>query len=294
MALGIVRRWSWLPVVAGVCGVLQACSGSSGDDDSSDSRCTKDSDCRDGRSCESKKCIDDPNTGAVLGGSSGSGGAMNGSGGTSAPANGGTGFATDGSSAKGGSSGTSGSASGAANGGSSPGTGGTGGTSGTGGSAAGTGGSSGTAGAGTCSEDDPATCPTADSMTFCSGGALVTYDCSDYCDALGFPVGPCAAPDGCACDFENPTDETCVAATNGYCGCYDGTDTPCVDTLDPNDPDSIYHYYPFIYATCHGGSQENMDFFHCLADQTMLDPAPLCGDAFEACGADVGAAGAGG
>jgi len=293
MALRIVRRWSWVPLLACVGGLLQACSSSPVDEDTDTSGCGKDSDCRDGRICDNKVCIDDPNNGAVLGGSSGSGGTTTGSGGTSAPASGGTSFATGGTSAKGGtgSGGSSGSASGAANGGSASGSGGTGGT---GGSAAGMGGSSGTSGTETCSEDDPATCPTTDSMTFCSNGKLVTYACTEYCDTLGFPVGPCAAPDGCACDWENPTDEDCIAATNGVCGCFEGTDTPCVDAVDPADPDSIYFYPPYIYASCHGGSKEDMDFLHCIADQTKLDPLPMCVDAFEACGADTGAAGAGG
>lgn len=281
MALRIVRRWSWVPLLAGL-GLVHGCSSSPANDDSG---CSKDSDCREGRICDNKTCVDDPNGGAVLGGSSGT---MNGSGGSSVPANGGSGGSNGGTTSKGGSGGSSGSTSGSANGGSASGSGGTGGT------AAGTGGSSGTAGSGTCSENDPATCPTADSMSFCSEGQIVTFTCQEYCETLGFPVGPCAAPDGCACVFDMPTDEACIAATNGVCGCFEGTDTPCVDEVDPNNPDSLYFYPPFIYATCHAGSQEDMDFLHCISEQTMLDPPPLCGDAFTACGADTGAAGSAG
>jgi len=282
MALAIVRRWSWVPAVVGI-GLLQGC-GSSGDDDSSDSGCSKDSDCKNGRICEKKVCVDDPTGGAVLGGSSGT---MNGNGGSSTPANGGTGNTS-----KGGSSGTQG-GSGGSTGGTAPANGGS--ASGSGGTGGGAGGTSGTSGtSGTCSDSDPATCPTADSMTFCSNGALVTYTCDTYCSQLGFPTGACAPPDGCACDFNNPTDATCVTATNALCGCFDGTANPCVDMVDPNNPDSVIFYPPFIYASCHGGSQSDMDFLHCIAMQAMMTTAPTCGDAFSACGVDTGTAGAAG
>jgi hypothetical protein len=78
------------------------------------------------------------------------------------------------------------------------------------------------------------------------------------------------------------------------CNCLEPTDTPCVDELDPNDPDSIYYYPPFIYASCHGGSQEDQTFFHCIADQAMLDPLPTCSAAFTTCDPTGGAAGSGG
>lgn len=279
MALGIIRRWSWAPAVLGI-GLLQGCF-TTGDDDDSSSGCSKDSDCKNGRICENKKCVND-DSGAVLGGSSGT---MNGTGGSSTPANGGTGNTS-----KGGSSGTQG-GSGGSTGGSMPANGGS--TSGSGGTGGGSGGTSGTSG--TCAADDPATCPTADSMTFCSNGALVTYTCDSYCGQLGFPTGACAPPDGCACDFNNPTDQTCVTATNALCGCFDGTANPCVDMVDPNNPDSIIYYPPFIYASCHGGSQEDMDFLHCIADQVAkATDTTTCGDAFSACGVDVGTAGASG
>jgi len=283
MALGNVRRV--FPALVAI-GLLQGCfTTGDDDDDSSSSGCSKDADCKNGRICENKKCVDD--TGGVLGGSSGT---ANGQGGSSTPANGGTGNA-----AKGGSSGTQGGSGGSgatggstpANGGSASGSGGaSGSSSGTGGSSAGT--------SGTCSPDDPATCPTADSMTFCANGSLVTYTCQSYCDTLGFPTGPCAPPDGCACDFENPTDETCVVATNALCGCVEGTANPCIDMVDPNDPDSVIWYPPFIYASCHGGSQEDMDFLHCLADQAQMSTPPTCQDGFAACGVDTGSAGASG
>jgi hypothetical protein len=70
---------------------------------------------------------------------------------------------------------------------------------------------------------------------------------------------------------------------NVFCNCLDGTTTPCTDTYDPNNPDSLIFYPPYIYATCHGGGSEDMTFLHCLVDQANMDPAPLCQDAFNTC-----------
>jgi len=120
-------------------------------------------------------------------------------------------------------------------------------------------------------------------MSICSSGQLVTVGCDAFCSGIGFPTGPCSEPDGCDCDFDNPTDATCVDAVNVYCGCLDGTDTPCTDTYDANDPDSLIYYPPFIYATCHGGGPADMTFLHCLVDQANMDPVPLCSDAWTAC-----------
>jgi hypothetical protein len=146
------------------------------------------------------------------------------------------------------------------------------------------GGSAGTGGSGgVCSVDDPATCPTADSMSFCSNGQLTTVTCNDFCSSIGFPTGPCAEPDGCDCDLENPTDMECFDAMNVLCNCLEGSTKPCTDTYDPNDPNSLAYYPPYIYVTCHSGSAEDMTFLHCLLDQANMDPAPLCSDAFTAC-----------
>jgi hypothetical protein len=129
-------------------------------------------------------------------------------------------------------------------------------------------------------------------MTYCDGSKLVTVTCSDFCTTYGFPPLDCTEPSGCDCDVNNPTDATCATAVDAYCSCLaDG----CVTEPDPNDPDSVYLYPPVIYAACHAGQQADQDFFHCIYDQAMLDPAPLCADAFAACGVeDTGGAGASG
>jgi len=272
MALRIVRRV--FPAIVGV-GLLQGCFTTGDDDSGSSSGCSKDSDCKNGRICESKVCVND-DSGAVLGGSSGT---SNGQGGSSTPAKGGTG-----SGGKGGTSaqaGTGGST--PANGGSASGSG------GTGGSSSGSGGTAGAATGPCTSVDDPATCPTTDSMTYCDGTMLVTVTCSDFCTKYGFPPLPCTAPSGCDCDVNNPTDQVCATATDAFCSCLtDG----CVTTPDANDPNSLSLYPPVIYAACHAGQQADQDFFHCIYDQSMLDPVPLCSDAFAACGVDTGSAGA--
>lgn len=277
MALRIVRRWSWVPAVVGV-GLLQGCFTTGDDDSSSSSGCSKDSDCKNGRICENKVCVDD-NSGAVLGGSSGT---MNGQGGSSTPAKGGTGGG-----GKGG-TGTQGGTGGStpANGGSASGSG------GTGGSSSGTGGTSGTSG--TCSVDDPATCPTTDSMTYCNNGTVVTETCEAFCTSFGFPPLPCTEPAGCDCDVNNPTDMTCDLAKNVVCNCLEGSTTPCVTMVDPNDPNSLAFYPPYIYASCYAGSAEDQAFFHCIYDQSQLDPPPTCQDGFAACGVDTSSAGASG
>jgi hypothetical protein len=262
---------------------MQGCFTAGDDDSSSKSGCSKDSDCRDGRICENKVCVNDPNAGAVLGGSSGTNSGTGGaSAGTSSTSKGGTGNAssggsgaTGGSAAKGGSGGTTSSG-------------------GTGGSSSGTAGSGTSGTSGTCNDADPATCPTADSMTFCSGGTIFTYTCEDYCGTLGYPTGPCSTPDGCACDFNTMSDATCVTAMNVVCNCLDGTSTPCISMPDPNNPDSIIYYPPYIYSACHDGDPADVQFLHCLADQATVMPAPSCQDAFTTCGAtgEGGAAGA--
>jgi hypothetical protein len=249
MALGNVTRWSVFPVV--VCFALaQGCG--SGDDDSSSGGCTKDTDCINGRVCESGKCTD---VGAVIGGSSGSAGTSGGS------------TAKGGSGGQGGSGGSSGTSGTSGQGGSSSGSGGTGGTSGT---------------AGMCSDSDPVTCPTADSMTLCVDGALETDTCDSFCTGIGFPTGPCMEPDGCECDFNTMTDATCTDVMNTYCSCLDFTTSPCTNTPDTTDPNYVALYPPFIYAICHQNVSEDATFLRCLHD-AMPTTLATCQTAFTNC-----------
>jgi len=249
MALGNVTRWSLFPVV--VCfAFAQGCG--SGDDDSS-TGCTKDTDCINGRICESGKCTD---PGAVIGGSSGSAGTNGGS-----TAKGGTGGGLGGT---GGSSGSSG-------------------TSGQGGSTSGSGGSGGTSGtAGMCSASDPIACPTTDSMTYCKDGAVTTETCDDFCAYIGFPSGPCTEPDGCNCDLNTMTDAACTDVMNTYCSCLDFTTSPCTNMPDTSDPNSIILYPPYIYAICHENDSEDATFLRCLHD-AMPTTLAACQTAFTNC-----------
>ena len=74
MALGTVRRLSFIPLGLAL-GLAQGCFSTTSSDD--DGGCTKDTDCASGRICEMKTCVPNP-----IIGSGGSGGAS-GSGGTS-------------------------------------------------------------------------------------------------------------------------------------------------------------------------------------------------------------------
>jgi hypothetical protein len=259
MALGLVARKSFIPFVIGVAASLaQGCFTTKGDDDSTTKGCTKDTDCAAGRICNNGTCM---NQDVATGGSSGSGSILSGGTGGSGTSSGGSGNAGTGGS-KGGSGG-SGNA--------------TGGTANAGSGGASTGGTS-----GMCSDSDPPTCPTADSMTFCPNGTETTLTCDYFCTTLGLTVGPCE--DGYGCQCGDPTDQPCVDGVNAYCSCVSGSSQPC-DSNDPaNDPLSFY-------VECHANDpadQENVDFLKCLGMQlpanTMLSTM-VCQNAAEACGA---------
>jgi hypothetical protein len=278
MALGLVGRKSFIPfLVCAAASLAQGCFTTKCDDDSSSKGCTKDTDCAAGRICNNGTCM---NEGDSSGGSSGSGSIL--SGGT-----GGTGTGTGGSGNANGTGGSKGGTGGSSTGGSANATGGTSGTS-TGGTAGASGGS-----AGACAETDPATCPSADSMTFCLNGAETTLTCDYFCTTLGFTSGPCE--DGYGCQCGDPTDDACANGVNAYCSCISGTSTPC----DPNDPNNDPVTF---YVDCHANApseQEFNDFLKCFGTQlpsgSMLSTS-ICQNAAVACGATPpdGTAGAGG
>jgi len=63
-------------------------------------------------------------------------------------------------------------------------------------------------------------------MTLCVDGALETRTCLEACEeVLGFEVGPCDGPDGCACG--DVLDEECAMGVNALCACAEGTEAPC-------------------------------------------------------------------
>src|SRR5688572_25163671 len=86
MALGLLRRWSFIPLTVSFA-LVQGCFSTTPDDESG---CTKDTDCAEGRICESKRCVPNPILGS--GGSAGSSG-TGGSGGSTTGGTGGTGTA---------------------------------------------------------------------------------------------------------------------------------------------------------------------------------------------------------
>jgi hypothetical protein len=288
MALAAIKRLAFIPFAA-----LAFASGcSSGDDDSKG--CTKDTDCVNGRICESGTCKDpggilgsggtDGSTGGTSNGTGGStGGTSNGAGGTSS-ASGGTSNGTGGSGAKGGtSSGTGGSG---AKGGTSNGTGGSGATGGSSAGASGTGGSS--AGAGdACTDTDPVLCPDANDTSVCINGSYETFTCDYFCAAFGFTTGPCEVStdssgmdtSGCAC--ADVTDQPCANGVSAYCACVEGSTTPCTD-YDRLD----------YYVQCHlndPSTQDDTDFLKCLGMQGTTDSTGAttidCQAAAMACGA---------
>jgi hypothetical protein len=84
MALGLLRRCSLVPLTLGLA-LVQGCLSTTSDDEVG---CTKDTECAEGRICESRRCVPDPMLGS--GGSGGSSGA-GGSGGSATGGTGGTG-----------------------------------------------------------------------------------------------------------------------------------------------------------------------------------------------------------
>jgi hypothetical protein len=289
MALGMVRRFAFIPFFVSAA-LAQGCfsTGSGGDDDSSSSSsgCSKDTDCNSGRICENKVCIDDPKLtgsgatggtsgsgtgGSATGGTSASGTGGKATGGTSGSGTGGTGDATGGT----GGSGTGGSATGGSGGkGGSGGTGGTGGTTGGAAGASGTGGGAAGAG-GACTDTDPILCPSADSMSLCISGAYQDFTCDYACTTLGFLTGPCSEPNGCACG--DTTDTDCNNGVNAFCSCVAGSTMPC-DATNTADFDPTT-----LYVDCHindPANQMNTDFLICLGKQPA---GTSCTDANTAC-----------
>jgi hypothetical protein len=290
MALGLIKRFAFIPFAASVA-FAPGCS--SGDDDSSKG-CTKDTDCIDGRVCDNGTCKD---PGGILGSGGTTGGTSNGTGGTTGGTSNGTGGSTGGTS-----NGTGGTTGGTSNGtggsGAKGGTGGsTGGSGGSGGSSAGTsgtgGGASGAGGA--CTSNDPILCPSSDSTSICVNGSYETFNCDYFCTTLGFPTGPCTAPNGCACDTSAPSDQACNDGVSVYCTCVQDSTMPC-DSSDPNnDPLGFY-------IQCHVNDPTNQaddDFLRCLGMQIMTDSSGNqsidCQAAGTTCGAtSSGTGGSGG
>jgi len=281
MALAAIKRLAFIPFAA-----LAFASGcSSGDDDSKG--CTKDTDCVNGRICDSGTCKD---PGGILGsgGTDGStGGTSNGAGGSTggtSNASGGTSNATGGSGAKGGTgNGTGGSS---AKGGTGNGTSGSGATGGSSAGASGTGGSS--AGAGdACTDTDPVLCPDANDTSVCINGSYETFTCDYFCAAFGFTTGPCevstdsSGMDTSGCNCADVNDLPCANGVLAYCACAEGTPTPCTDYDKLN-----------YYVQCHlndPSTQDDTDFLKCLGMQGMTDSTGAtsidCPAAAMACGA---------
>ena len=291
MALAAIKRLAFIPFAA-----LAFASGcSSGDDDSKG--CTKDTDCVNGRICDSGTCKD---PGGILGsgGTGGStGGTANGTGGSTggtSSASGGTSSGTGGSGAKGGTgSGTGGSG---AKGGTSNGTGGSGAS---GGSSAGTSGMDGSsAGAGeACTDTDPVLCPDANDTSVCINGSYETFTCDYFCAAFGFTSGPCEVsmdPDGTdtsGCKCPDVLDHACLNGVFAYCACIADSPMPCTDS------DQV-SYYVQCYLN-DPSTQGDTDFLKCLGMQGMTDSMGAttidCQAAGTACGATpAGTGGAGG
>lgn len=287
MALAAMKRLAFIPFAASVA-FSMGCS--SGDDDSSSTGCTKDTDCINGRICDSGTCKD-PGTGGSGATSSGAtGGTSNGTGGST----GGT------SSATGGTSSTTGGTS-SATGGTSSGTGGSGAKGGTGGSGA-SGGSSAGAGAtggssagagGACTDTDPVLCPDADNTSLCVNGSYETFTCEYFCTTFGFTSGPCevsmdsSGMDTSGCQCADVTDLPCANGVSAYCACLEGSTTPCTD----------YDLLTY-YVQCHlndPSMQDNNDFLKCLGMQGMTDSTGAttidCQAAGMACGATASGSG---
>jgi hypothetical protein len=84
MALGLLRWCSFIPLTLGAMLLVQGCFSTASDDEGG---CTKDTDCAEGRICESRRCVPNP----ILG--SGGTGGSSGTGGSGGSATGGTGQA---------------------------------------------------------------------------------------------------------------------------------------------------------------------------------------------------------
>jgi hypothetical protein len=112
-------------------------------------------------------------------------------------------------------------------------------------------------------------------MSLCINGTYQTLNCTTACTTLGFEVGPCEDPNGCACGY--PTNAACENAVNAFCACVEGTDTPC-DGSDPvTDPLNLY-------VTCHlNDPPEDATFLLCVGDQVDSEGTIDCQAAADAC-----------
>jgi hypothetical protein len=287
-----MKRLALIPFAAAVA-LSMGCS--SGDDDSGSKGCTKDTDCVNGRICESGTCKD-PGSG----GSGGTGGTSSGTGATGGTSSG-TGGSTGGSSSSTGGSSSSTGGSSSSTGGTSNGSGGSGAKGGTGGSGAsggssagtgGTGGSSAGAG-GACTDSDPVLCPDADNTSLCINGSYETFTCEYFCTTFGFTSGPCevsmdaSGMDTSGCQCAEVTDLPCANGVSAYCACAEGTSTPC------SDYDALNYY-----VQCHvndPSTQDDTDFLKCLGMQGTTDSTGQttidCSAAATACGATPSGAG---
>jgi hypothetical protein len=225
------------------------------DDDDDDPECEMDSHCDAGEICVDEICVDQPVNGS--GGSSGGAGKGSGGSGTSGTTgSSGSSSSGTGGGSSGGSSGSGSGGDGAAGSSNSGGSGPGGGAGGSGGSSA-SGGSGGSTTPGECSETDPITCPTADSMILCIDGANETFTCQEACEEiLGFEAGACEAGEGCVCGA--PLDEACANGTIALCSCIDPQCTED-EALD-------------VYIECFSNAiPENTEALHCLADYVDLE-----------------------
>jgi hypothetical protein len=261
MALGLGRSLllflGGLVLFAAPACVVESKDRNDGDDDDDETACQADVDCYNGQICgPDDVCIPEPQ---ASGGSSSGGSGSGTGGGTTAgtgPSNGGSGPNNGGTSG----SSTAGSSSGGQS---------AGGTTGDGGTSGGVPPTAGTGGSAVCSEDDPFTCPTTDSMTLCIEGEHVTLTCVEACETiLGLATGPCATPDGCACG--DVIDEECSTGVSAYCSCVEGN---CTD-------DEAFTYY----VSCHTDTQPDADILKCLDDYVDLEAETVdCEAGFAAC-----------